>query len=223
MPTKLYVATLASAPNPRRAVIFLHEKKLASSFPTLIPLDLAKLEHKKKDFLQKNVFGRLPTLELEDGKTFISESVGICRYFENSGDGPKLFGTTDLEKALIDMWIRRVDLEVAPFTRQAWMSSPTLKKLMPSRAVGTEETYNKAVQEVSDLYSIFDEALSAQPYLATKAFSMADITAYCSIDFARTLVGVVVELRYTHLHRWLKEVESRPSVIASLKPISAKL
>ena len=51
--------------------------------------------------------GQLPTLELDDG-TCISETVAICRYFDETHPEPPMFGTTPVEKALVDMWVRRV-------------------------------------------------------------------------------------------------------------------
>ncbi|MEO2105331.1 MAG: glutathione S-transferase N-terminal domain-containing protein [Actinomycetota bacterium] len=58
-----------------------------------------------------NPMQRLPILVLDDG-TAISESVAICRYFEELHPEPPLMGTTPLEKATIEMWQRRAELDV---------------------------------------------------------------------------------------------------------------
>ena len=50
----------------------------------------------------------MPTLELDDGTT-ISETVAICRYFEELQPEPSLFGRTPVEKAQVDMWVRRIE------------------------------------------------------------------------------------------------------------------
>lgn len=44
----------------------------------------------------------------------LAESVAICRYVEESSgaDAPRLFGRTPLEKATIEMWNRRTELEL---------------------------------------------------------------------------------------------------------------
>ena len=46
-------------------------------------------------------------LELDDG-TQLAESVAICRYIEELHPEPPLFGTTPIERALIEMWNRRM-------------------------------------------------------------------------------------------------------------------
>ena len=73
---KLY--SLKNGVNPRRVRIFLAEKRV--SLP-IEEFDMEGAGHKAPAFLAKNPLGTLPLLELDDG-TLISESVAICRYFE---------------------------------------------------------------------------------------------------------------------------------------------
>jgi glutathione S-transferase len=83
---KLYDSTLA--PNPRRVRIFLAENGLR------VPLEQVNIRervNRQPPFLEKNPFGTVPVLELDDG-TCISESVAICRYFEEEQPEPALFG-----------------------------------------------------------------------------------------------------------------------------------
>ena len=89
---KLYGAPMP-APNPRRVRIFLAEKGI--DLPET-PVDMRKREHKSADFRAKNSMGQLPALELDDG-TCISETVAICRYFEETHPEPPLFGRTAVE------------------------------------------------------------------------------------------------------------------------------
>ncbi len=101
---KLYDGGRAS--NPRRVTIFLKEKGL--TVPT-VPVDMAALGHRAPEVTRLNPFQRLPVLELDDG-TVITESVAICRYLEELHPDPPLFGHDALEKALVEMWNRRVEL-----------------------------------------------------------------------------------------------------------------
>jgi glutathione S-transferase len=68
-------------------------------------------QHKSPEFLPKNPFGTLPVLELDDG-TLITESIAISRYFEESVPEPPLFGRSILERAQVEMWNRRMELEL---------------------------------------------------------------------------------------------------------------
>src|SRR5215469_3096597 len=91
------------APNPRKVRIFLSEKGIS------VPLErvrMMKSEHKAPEFLQKNSLGQVPVLELDDG-TCIAESVAICRYLEELHPEPALFGSNPIERAQVEMWVRR--------------------------------------------------------------------------------------------------------------------
>ncbi|TIP31798.1 MAG: glutathione S-transferase, partial [Mesorhizobium sp.] len=77
------------APNPRRVRVFLAEKGLTVP---LVPVDMGALEHRGEEVAQRNPLRRLPVLEL-DGGTVITESIAICRYFEELHPEPPLFGT----------------------------------------------------------------------------------------------------------------------------------
>src|SRR5690242_19172323 len=94
------------APNPRRVRVFLAEKGI--DVP-LVPVDMGALEHKSAEVTSRNPLQRLPVLELDDG-TILTESVAICRYFEELRPKPPLFGAGALGKALVEMWQRRMEL-----------------------------------------------------------------------------------------------------------------
>src|SRR5512143_1489183 len=93
------------APNPRRVRIFLAEKAIA--LPET-PVNLMQREHKSPEHRARNSLGQVPTLVLDDG-TAISETVAICRYFEETSPDRPLFGAGAVGKAQVDMWIRRVE------------------------------------------------------------------------------------------------------------------
>ena len=100
---KLYNTRVA--PNPRRVRIFLAEKGV--SVPT-VEVDLGRMEHKAPDYVAVNPLQRTPALALDDG-TVITESIAICRYFEELHPEPPLFGGNPLERATVEMWQRRME------------------------------------------------------------------------------------------------------------------
>ena len=93
---KLY--DFPSAPNPRRVKIFAAEKGIDLE---LVNCDMSKREHKSEEFLKKNPSGKIPVLELNDGRC-ISESVAICRYLESVEPEHNLFGKVPFEFAFIE-------------------------------------------------------------------------------------------------------------------------
>ena len=74
-------------------------------------VDFAKEEHKAPEFLKLNSLGHIPVPLLDNG-TVITESVAICRYFEDLHPTPALFGATAVERAMVEMWNRRIEIEV---------------------------------------------------------------------------------------------------------------
>ena len=105
---KLY--DIQMAPNPRRVHVFLAEKGIDNV--ELVPVDISKREHKSDGYMAcVNCMGQVPTLELDDG-SHISESMAICRYFEEIQPDPPLFGHDAKEKAEVEMWSRRTELNI---------------------------------------------------------------------------------------------------------------
>ena len=96
------------SPNARRVHIFMAEKGIDCERVTV---DIRGGENISADYLAKNPGGRVPMLELDDG-TFIGESIAICRYLEGLHPQPCLFGDTPLSSAQIEMWQRRVELNL---------------------------------------------------------------------------------------------------------------
>src|SRR5437588_5888733 len=107
---KLYEYT--AAPNPRRVRIFLAEKGIQVP---LVQVDIPKGENRKPEFLKINPMGGLPVLELDDGR-HLAESVAICRYFEGQKPDPPLFGRGAEEQAFVEMWNRRMEVEIVSLT-----------------------------------------------------------------------------------------------------------
>ena len=98
----------SQAPNPRRVRIFMAEKGI--SLP-MEEIDLMAGKNRTPEFLAKIPSGGLPVLELDDGGC-IAESVAICRYLEGQHPEPNLMGRNPREQAEIEMWNRRMELEL---------------------------------------------------------------------------------------------------------------
>jgi glutathione S-transferase len=94
------------APNPRRVRIFLAEKGITVPMEQV---DLFTGANRTPEALRRNPYGGLPVLELDDGAC-IAESVAICRYFEDLHPQPALMGGDAKDRAVVEMWNRRMEL-----------------------------------------------------------------------------------------------------------------
>ena len=95
------------AANAQRVRVFLAEKGI--ELPTQ-ELNVREDHQFFEPYTSINPFHCVPFLELDDG-TVIAESVTICRYLDETQPGPALFGKTPQDRAEIDMWLRRFELD----------------------------------------------------------------------------------------------------------------
>ena len=201
---KLYDSS--TAPNPRRVRIFLAEKGIA--LPTE-QIDIATRANLEPAFRAKNPFAQVPVLELDDG-TFISESVAICRYFEEVQPDPPLFGVGARERTLVEMWQRRVELE---FTNRVFLCFQNTSDFFRGRIPQVPEFGAVSKQRAEETLALLDGVLASQRFIAGERYSIADITALVGVDFGR-----VIKLRpapdQKNVLRWHAEVSARASAKA---------
>lgn len=194
------------APNPRRVRIFLAEKGI--DLPETL-VDMRKREHKSPEFREKNSLGQLPTLELDDGTT-ISETVAICRYFEETQAEPPLFGKTAVEKALVDQWVRRIEFAVMTpvgmYWRHAHPYTAALLTQFKDFGESNRETYAGAQRWL-------DKELAERPFLAGDDYTVADICLLTTVDFA-DWIGLKLDPEHKNLAAWHARVTARPSAAA---------
>jgi glutathione S-transferase len=207
---KLYQSS--ASPNSRRVRIFLAEKGI--SMP-LVPVDLGEKEQFSEAYAAINPRRVVPVLVLDDG-TAIGEVPVILRYLEEVFPEPPLFGATPQARALAAMWERRVELEGFASAMEAVRNAvPGLK----SRAIAGPHDYEqipalveRSRQRVSNFYSDFDARLTDVTFIAGEEFSVADITAVVTVDFAAKAAGLPMPDEHRTLKRWYDKVSARASM-----------
>jgi glutathione S-transferase len=207
---KLYQSN--GSPNSRRVRIYLAEKGI--SMP-IVPVDLGAREQFSDAYAAINPRRVVPTLVLDDG-TSIGEVPAILRYLEEVYPEPPLLGTTPKTKALIAMWERRVEQEgFASVMEAVRNAAPGLK----NRAIAGPHDYEqipalaeRSRQRVGNFYADLNARLADISFVADDAFSVADITAVVTIDFATRAAGLPVADDHTALRRWYDTVSARASM-----------
>jgi glutathione S-transferase len=187
--------------------MFLAEKGL--DVP-LVPVDMGTLGHKAPEIEALNPLMRLPVLVLDD-YTVLTESVAICRYFEELHPDPALFGTGALERARVEMWQRRMELNLMMPVAQAFRHiHPAMKEWeIPQIPEWGEANKPKALE----FLAILDRELASRPFAAGDNFSIADITGMIAVDFMKPARLAVPEA-CTNVLRWYENVKERPSADA---------
>jgi len=190
---KLY--TTPTAPNPERVMCVLREKAITGV--EIVNVDLFKGEHRTKEYRQTSPFAQVPALELDDGRV-LTESKAICLYLEGLHPEPNLFGKTPEETAFIEMWDRRVEfmwlMPLAMWLRHGHPGFAVLEKQIAENAPRGEKGFRRFAK-------VLDQELSSRDFIAGDRFTIADITAFVSIGFARVA-------------KWKPSIEETPNLLA---------
>jgi glutathione S-transferase len=202
---KLYVSSYA--PNPRRVSMFIAEKGIEGIDTVMV--DLMKGEHRSEEYLAKNPLGRVPALELDDGRV-LCETRAICSYLEGLHPEPNLMGDGFEERAFIEMADRRVELHL--FLGIANAVRHTHPGLAPLEQPQFKDFGASQAEKMRDSARWLDGVLAKQPYVAGERFTVADITAFCGLEFARGLLKFRPgEEGMGHLQEWRDRIAARPS------------
>jgi glutathione S-transferase len=189
--------------NPKRVRMYLAEKDLEIPLETV---DFGKMEHRTPEFRRINPMATLPVLQLEDG-TYLSESYAICRYLEELYPEPPLFGASPKERAIIEMWNRRIELDVAVYaTNFVKHQGEFFKGTLTQVPEYVEACRTDAMKK----FDWLNEELATRDYMAGDAFSVADISAYCRLETGKH-AGLFFADRHVNLLDWWARIEARPS------------
>ena len=209
---KLY--DFGPAANSKRVRIFISEKGMEVPVVELNVRDDAQF---KEPFNSMNPFHCVPFLELDDG-TVIAESISVCRYLEEIHPEPSFFGRTAEERAIIDMWNRRVELDgFMPALHATRNNVPLFKgRVVPGTRTDLEQL-PAMVQRGKEMLDIFlgrlDPQLAVNEFVAGSVISIADITCFFVINMANNF-ELEIESRYPNISRWHNEFSARPSTAA---------
>ena len=198
--------TSLRAPNPRRVDMFLIEKGITGIEREVYDLNAG--EHRSAKFTAMNPIARVPVLELDDGR-FLAESRAICSYLESLYPEPNLMGVDAEERAFIEMADRQVELTLlAAVANHVRHTHPGLLPLEnPQFADYAAEQGKRMVAAAA----LFDALLAQRPWMAGNRFTIADITAFCGLEFARLVKFRPADAGLKHLADWRERVAERPS------------
>ena len=203
------------APNPRRVRMFMAEKGLDYEKEEI---NIVKGENLTDEFLAVNPRGMLPTLVLDDG-TALDETVAICRYIEEQHPEPPLMGTDAVSKAQVEARQRHMEWDGLLPAMEAFRNAfPGFAKRGLGGSVGEvhaiEELSARGKTSLARFYERLDQHLADNHFIAGDNFSIADITALCTCDFAAGAARVPMPESLSNLRRWYDEVSARPSASA---------
>ena len=207
---KLY--TFAPAANALRVEMFLREKKELKL--ETISVNVREDELFKEPYNSLNPFNCIPFLELENG-TIITETISICRYLDEQSNSSKLFGNDTEERAIIDMWNRRIELDgFLPLLHSVRNKTSFFKgKVVPGTRTSitqSPEIVERGIEMFDILLNRIEPHLSKNKFLLGDKFTIADITSHFMLNLSNML-KIDFEQKYKNVYRWKSDLEKRPS------------
>ncbi|KAG1818023.1 glutathione S-transferase [Suillus subaureus] len=203
---KLY--GFASSTCTRLVALVCKEKDISYE---LIPVNLAKGEHKHPGFVANQPFGQVPYID-DDG-FILYESRAIARYLikKYPNQGAPLIPSDPKAEALFE---QAASIESFNFT--AFVAPIVAERVFnPRRGLQpNEERVSELLANLQPKLDAYDLILSKQKYLAGDSVTLADLahlpygTAFYGAGFAE-----VFESR-PHLARWWKDISNRPAWLA---------
>jgi glutathione S-transferase len=155
---------------------------------------------RKDGFIARNPNGKVPLLELEDGR-HVAESNAILLYF---AEGTRFLPEDKYQRALAYQWLFFEQYSHEPYiaVRRALMVYPNrAREATPEKLAATLAGGEKAL-------GVMEEQLARTPFLAGGDMSVADVSLYAYTHEAPR--GGFDLAAFPAVSAWLKRVEADP-------------
>lgn len=200
----------STAPSPRRARMFIAEKGLT---PDTREVSLTAGDQLSPEFKEVNPRATVPVLVTDDGLE-LTENIAIAAYLEEICPEPPLIGRTAAEKGEIMMWNAIAEFSGAMAIAEALRNgNPHMK----GRALPGPDNFEqipalaaRGMTRATLFFDRLDARLTDRNFVASDHFTLADITAFVFVDFARVIKLRVDDSRPALL-RWYEDIKTRPS------------
>ena len=165
----------------------------------LVEMDITKGETRTPEFLAKNPNGRIPLVELDDGR-FVWESGAILLYF---AEGTRFLPSDRFERALVLQWMFFEQYSHEPYiaVARAWlhvfgMDDERRRQLPQKQKLGY------------DALGVMERHLASCTFFVAERYTIADIALYAYTHVADE--GGFDLGRYPAVTAWLKRVANQP-------------
>ena len=176
-------------------------------------VSIAKGEQLSAAFRAINPRATVPVLVTDEG-TVLTENMGIAAYLEARCPEPPLMGRNPDEKGLVLMWNAIVEQQGGlPIAETLRNSHPAFKDRAipgPSNYAQIPELAQRGKDRVARFYDLLEARLTESRFLAGDEFTLADISAFVFVDFARVIKMRIPEGNAATT-AWFEIIKSRPS------------
>jgi len=200
----------ATAPSPKRVRMFIAEKNL--EIP-VVQVDLGNREQDSQAFIAVNPHRTVPVLELDDG-TALTSTHGICHYLEAAHPTPALMGLDPVERGRVADLDWRIEQEgflaVGESFRNRAKSFKNHAVTGQHQHAQIPELVDRGRARAEQFMEWLNSQLAERDFVAGDNFTVADITAFVTIDFAKW-IKLEPPADHEYLHRWYAAIGDRES------------
>ncbi|MFC4276870.1 glutathione S-transferase family protein [Achromobacter aloeverae] len=188
----------ADTPNGLKVSIYLQEARLPHKQVTV---DLAAGEQHQPGYRKINPNGKIPAIVDHDARMTVFESGAILTYL--SAKTGCLQPARYADQVRIQQWLHFQVGGIGPMLGQLWW-------FRHGSRTDNREAIDRYHREALRLYDVVDRRLGESEFIATSAYSIADIAAY---SWLRTWEELDLDIMpYVHVQRWLDDINQRPAV-----------
>lgn len=164
-------------------------------------------EGRRPEFLAKNPSGRVPVLQLEDGRT-LAESNAILAFL---ADGTAYLPSDPFERAKVHQWLsfEQEQVESVIGALRHWTMTGKLARRLP------EFVEMKRAGSLRTL-GILDAELATRPFVAGDRYTIADMSIFAYASRAEE-AGLSLA-PYAHFREWVARVEAQPGFLPTMFP-----
>lgn len=213
------------APNPLFVEAFALERKV-DIFMDSNNLDVGKAQNRTDPMAQKlNPAGGVPFLELEGGEG-LAETVTMCEYMDATAPGgPIMTGLNPKERAVISMWMRRIEQHIVLplYAHLRWGPG---KKMFATRGMhgllANDDAANQQLSVSKNQLEWLDGLMvqaGSPEFITCGKITINDIFLYTQLDWFDTMnKGVIKKDWFAGLKwvpAWFKRMEERPGMEAA--------
>jgi len=167
-----------------------------------IELDIIKGETRTPEFLRKFPNGRIPAVELDDGK-MLFESNAIISYF---ADGTPFLPVDRLERAQVLQW-----LFFEQYSHEPYIASVRYLVIHPDVQDPRRGILDMMRQRGYDALGVMEGHLKSREWFVGEDYSIADIALYAYTHVADE--GGFDLAGYPAIRAWIERVKSQPRYI----------
>jgi glutathione S-transferase len=175
----------------------------------VVQVSIFEGEGRTPGFLAINPTGKVPALQLDDGRT-LGESNAILAYL---ADGTRYLPTDPFARAKVHQWLsfEQEHVEMTIGSLRFWTMTGKLERRSEELVAGKRKAALRAL-------GMLEEVLSRQAFVAGDAYTIADMAIFAYGSRAEE-AGISLE-GFPHFRAWVGRVEAQPGFRGDVVPYS---